>query len=543
MPTGKDITELKDKLKATRYNFESHWQDCATYIMPRKATVTRKHVVGGEKRTDDVYDSTAVEANELFAASLHGMLVNPAGLWFKVESESEELNDLQEVNQFFTTATKRMHAKIHDPKADFTGQLDEVFLDIGCFGTGPLFLQENVDGDLRFKSLPLGSTYIDENDEGVVDVCIMEEELTAHAIKDRYQLPDDSIPKEVREAMDVNPMQKSMVTIAIMPRRLRDKSKIDKKNMAYASYHVFDATSSVIRESGYNEFPVMAPRWRKTTGEKYGRSPGMKVLPDIKYVNAGSRALMEATEKALFPPMQVPHNAFTSRLRTSARAINYYIPMQPGDRAEPLLTVGDIPLTHEMLEQRRLAIREGFYQDQLQLTQGPDMTAFEVAQRQSEKLRLMSPMLGRIQSELLSPIIDRVFNIMLRNGEFGPIPQALQGTETKIRYLSSLALAQQSTDAQSIVSTLQIGAQMDQMAAQTGRPPVTGNIDMDMSFRIVARDSGFPPEAMLSEEDVQGDRQRAAESQQQEQEIQQAERAADVASKLLPAQQSGQTVQ
>jgi hypothetical protein len=44
------------------------------------------------------------------------------------------------------------------------------------------------------------------------------------------------------------------------------------------------------------------------------------------------------------------------------------------------------------------------------------MTATEVMQRTEERMRLLGPILGRMEAELLGPIITRVFGIMLRQG-------------------------------------------------------------------------------------------------------------------------------
>ena len=49
--------------------------------------------------------------------------------------------------------------------------------------------------------------------------------------------------------------------------------------------------------------------------------------------------------------------------------------------------------------QRRDAIVKMFHVDQLVISENRNMTATEVLQRQEEKMRLMGPMVGRLQVE------------------------------------------------------------------------------------------------------------------------------------------------
>ena len=64
-------------LENQRTNWESHWQEIADYVVPRKADITKKRTPG-DKRTELMFDGTAVHAAELMSASLHGMLTNPS---------------------------------------------------------------------------------------------------------------------------------------------------------------------------------------------------------------------------------------------------------------------------------------------------------------------------------------------------------------------------------------------------------------------------------------------------------------------------------
>ena len=83
----KDLQRRFNKLRGQRSYWETHWQEVADYMMPRKADVTKRRSKG-DKRTELIFDSTPLQAVELLAASLHGMLTNPSTPWFSLKSVS-----------------------------------------------------------------------------------------------------------------------------------------------------------------------------------------------------------------------------------------------------------------------------------------------------------------------------------------------------------------------------------------------------------------------------------------------------------------------
>ena len=163
---------------------------------------------------------------------------------------------------------------------------------------------------------------------------------------------------------------------------------------------------------GFREFPFVVPRYLKASNEIYGRSPAMTALPDVKMLNEMSKTTIKAAQKQVDPPLLVPDDGFLLPVRTVPGGLNFY---RSGtrDRIEPLNIGANNPLGLNMEQQRRESIRAVFYVNQLMMQQGPQMTATEVIQRNEEKMRLLGPVLGRLQSELLKPLIDRVFQYFI----------------------------------------------------------------------------------------------------------------------------------
>ena len=138
------------------------------------------------------------------------------------------------------------------------------------------------------------------------------------------------------------------------------------------------------------------------------------------------------------------------------------------------------------------------------------MTATEVMQRNEEKLRILGPVCGRLQSELLQPLILRVFNVMLRRKLFSEAPQMLNQQEIQIEYVSPMALAQKGQELQSIMKALEIFGSISQIV------PVQDYLDESGLVKHVSSTLGLPAKLIKSDAEVSQIReQKAAEAQQQ----------------------------
>ena len=297
--------------------------------------------------------------------------------------------------------------------------------------------------------------------------------------------------------------------------------------MPFESVYFEYKNGNELSVSGFKEFPFVVPRYLKASHEIYGRSPAMTALPDVKMLNEMSKTTIKAAQKQVDPPLLVPDDGFLLPVRTVPGGLNFY---RSGtrDRIEALNIGANTPLGLNMEEQRRNSIRNAFYVNQLMLQQGPQMTATEVIQRNEEKMRLLGPVLGRLQSELLKPLIDRTFNIILRKNLFAPIPEFLQGQDIEIEYVSPLAKAQKSTELQSIMRAIEIMGSLSNVA------PVFEHINMDKLVRHLADIVGVPQKILKPQNQLNVERQQAQQQQEQMQQMQQVQQLAEAGGKVAP---------
>jgi len=524
-PRAAALLKRYSTLQQQRSNWEHHWQEVADYICPRKADITKKRS-GGDKRSELIFDGTAIHAAELMAASLHGMLTNPSTPWFDLRYQNDDLNSDDEAKEWLESAVDVMYQ--HMARSNFAEQIHELYSDLVVFGTGVIFTESDGDDGFRFSTRHIAECYVSENESGRVDTVYRRYKTTARAAV--RQFGEQNVTQRIAK-LNTDDMYAEIELLHIVtPREDRDPRKKNTKNMPFASVYIDPDEKMIIGESGYDELPYCIPRFLKASFEMgYGRSPSMTALPDTKMINKMSEVVIRASQLQIHPPLMVPDDGFMLPVRTTPGGLNFY---RSGtrDRIEPLNIGANNPLGEHMLEQRRQAIRSAFYVDQLTLGTGPQMTATEVIQRTEEKMRLLGPVLGRLQAELLQPLINRCFAILSRQKAFEPAPASLQDDSIDIEYVSPLAKAQRSSEIQGVMQMTEFLMPLMQVD-QT----VIDHIDMDGLAKHIIKVTGTPATVVRGEGEIAGLRDQRAQQQQQQTEMAQASQMAEAAGAAAPA--------
>jgi hypothetical protein len=518
---SKELKDNMSRLQAKRQVWESHWQEVSDYMLPRKSDVNTERT-RGDKRNIKIYDGTAVHSLELLASSLHGMLTSAAQRWFQLRFKEAMLNDSDEAKEWLEDAMDKMYVAIS--RSNFQTEIFENYHDLIAFGTSCLFIEEDKEDIVRFSARHIKEIYISENERGFVDTIYRKFKLTAKAALEKFG--KDNISRDLAVKFTKTPFDDVEIVHVVRPRSIFDPNKLDKQNMPFQSVYMEYDTGHIISIGGFREFPYVVPRYLKASNEIYGRSPGMNSLADVKVLNKMVEVSLKAAQKQVDPPLLVPDDAMILPVRTAPGSLNYY---RSGsrDRIESLNIGANNPLGLNMEDQRRRSISRTFHVDQLLIQENRTMTATEVMQRNQEKMKILGPVIGRLQQELLQPLIIRVFNIMLRNKQFLPAPEVLINQEVDIEYVSPVAVAQKGSQLESIMRGLEIFGSVAQIA------PVTDYIDENGLVKQIINILGLPAKMIKSDKQVQELRavrqeQEAAQAQMQ-QEMMQSEQARNAA--------------
>lgn len=511
--------------------WKKHWDQVARYIVPKKDNVYGQ-AVNGDERTNHLYDATSVHANELLASALVGMLINPALIWFSLTTGDDRLDMDDDVQAWIQDTVLRMMFYMNN--SNFNTEAHELFTDIPSFGTGIMMVDEHSTHPIYFTSGPVYNYAIDENEMGIVDTVFRKYEYTGRQAVKFFgeKVLEHRLIKEVydREMKTGNCDRKLEIIHGVYPRET-DYGKPDvSTNLPFASCHVLRDDNYVLKESGYHENPYIVPRWSKVAGEKYGRGPGMKALPDIRMLNTIMKTSLSAAQLAIAPPWQVPDDGVLLPLKTHPHAVNM-VRSGSKDEIRPLLSNPRIDIGYDIMNDVRTRIKQAFFIDQLQLNeQGPQMTATEVMQRTEEKLRLLGPVQGRMHFEYLDPLIRRVYGILSRRRLLPEVPEKLANRKLSVKFVSQIAKAQRASEADSFSRLLQVAAPILEW-----QPQALDYLDGDEIVRYLSNIYGVNHLLLKDKTVVKKMRDQRAQQEQAQQQAQMDNMQADTVGKMSKA--------
>ncbi len=464
--------------KDRRTAWESHWDQCYAYALPQRdgALAARP---AGERKTERLFDSTAADAVEQLAASLLAELTPPWSRWFGLtpgpavtQAESGRLAPLLE------SAERVLQG--HLARSNFAVEMHQCYLDLVTVGTACLLFEETALGApsaFRFTAVPLGEAVLEEGPDGRLDATFRRSKLTHAQLRQRY--PEAELPPALLAAAEESPDRRFALVEAVLP----DGAAYD--YLALLEETADDAGTgerSVLARGRFGHSPFVNFRWMKAPGEIYGRSPVMKALPDIKTANKVVELTLKNASIAVTGIWQADDdgvlNPASVRLQPGT-----IIPKAVGSAGlTPLQPAGKFDVSQLILEDLRRSIRHALLVDKLAPVDSPRMTATEVLERAGEMNRLLGATFGRLQAELLTPLVGRALSILRRRGEIAEI--AIDGRLVDLAQRSPLAQVQARKDLGNVLFWLE-------QAAQLG-PQALAVVDGERAARWSAEILGVP---------------------------------------------------
>lgn len=550
-PKGNSSVERKQQLvrrfealKTERATWLPTWRDIAEQMRPRGFREHRSDVNRGTPKHQKIINFTPLEATRTLASGMMAGITSPSRPWFRLALESEpdegnsELGENSEVKQWLSEVEGRIRETL--AKSNIYKGLHLVYADLGPFGTSTLLVEEDGEDDVRAYVFPLGSYVLASSARGDIDTMMRELSLTVAQVVELFGA--EACSEGVRRQFTEGLLDERVdVVHAIVPNTNFQSGKMGPEGKRWSSYW-WEARSNsnegFLREAGYNEFPLMAPRWEVTGEDVYGHGPGYAALGDCRALQLLERRAAQAADKVVNPPMTAPSAARNQPLSLLPGEWSFADALGAGQAVRPAVEVNPaaIGIFEAKIREHERRIRKAFFADLwllLSESQG-QMTAREVAERREEKLLQLGTVLEALQDELLDPLIDRVFAILLRRGRIPPPPDALQGKELKVEYISIMAQAQK------LLGT----TGLERLASFVGnlasvKPDVIDKLDWDQLVDEMAEALGVPPATVRADELVLAVREKRVAAQEQAAQVEQAQGAAQAAKTLSETDTQG----
>lgn len=500
----RELIKRFESVSSDRAVVQDMWDSIEAFVTPYRGRFfkdTRSEGTIEWFKNRNVYDSTAIMAHQNLAANLHGSLTNPSARWFDMRFRQSKLNKNKQASTWLQHASESVYYSLQD--SNFNLEINETYQDLAGFGTASILLEEG-DGTtgwngLNFTAVPLKEAYFEEDFQGNVLRFYRKMQWTPQQIISKF----GDVPESVSRAEEAGIRDKMDVIFCIYPRnnnivQVGTKQAPSRRPWAY-QYILRDDASKLGKEGGYYEMPAYAPRWRTTSGSQWGNSPAMMAIGDILTLNAARKMQLVASEKLIDPPLLAEERALITDLNLEAAGLTV---VRNIDGVRPLETRGQISVSDHMVDQLQEAVRNYFFTNQLQFppTQAQPMTATEAQIRYDQIQRLLGPTLGRIQNDMLDPIVSRAFRMLARDGQVEPPPQIVidNNAEFDIEYIGALPRAQRMDKAASMERLVGFVANVSPVL-----PEALDSVDANAMVRSLALDLNVDAEVIRDESEVE----------------------------------------
>lgn len=448
-----DKRRYKQKIKqleAARYNYEKRWKNIRDYQLPHIGYFddTEDSTNYARRRDTKIYNGVAWESNIIFASGLMSGLTPPSRQWFRLAFTNRELSDNSNFGAILDQRLEILNDVLN--KSNFYNAIHSDYLEI-AFGQAVLSIFPDSKTGVHFVPYTIGTYYIEQGPDRNVNTILVKTKMTALQLQDKFGI--EVLPQIIQNNIKNNQSVDAKYTVnwLVEPNRMADANKIDKFHMPFISVYWLDEAeeNEWLSIGGFQEFPAPVARYLVNGNETYAKAPGWFAEADNRSLQVLEKDDLVAVELGVKPPMQGSANTAMKGVNLAPGSFNV---TETEDGIKPLFQVGvNLQHLHEKIQQLEERVKRAYSADLFRMfTQAQNdknMTARETIARTQENLQQLGPVVERLQFEFLSPIIERVYNILDRAGIFPPIEdpdmqEILNGEEIKIEYISPLAQAQ-----------------------------------------------------------------------------------------------------
>lgn len=496
---------MYDELSRESASWRSVWKELGAYLAPTRGFFDGEQPNRGQKIDHrKLIDSDPLLAVEVLCAGMISGLTSPSRSWFELEISPAAARQLPGAKEWTHAVKKRLEEAF--ASSNIYAALHGFYQEIAVFGTAAMLLEEDLQDVLRCRLFTAGEYVLGADGDGRINSFGREFFLTAGQMADKFGL--SHLPVAVSQAVKEgcqNTWHK--VRHLIVPNPRHNARYKDSLHMPYRSVY-FTPQGHVLKEGGYWEFPVIAARWEvKNTSDVYGKGPGWKCLGDVKMLQKMQKTKLVALDKNTNPPMMVS-SGVQGEVNLLPGGLTRYSGTTDAAVKPAYQVQVDLAALENSIEKVKNTIKSQFFADvfvMLSAQNYSNMTAAEVAERHQEKLLVLGPVLERLKNELLDPLVERSYGILLRRGALPNPPQSVQGLEIGVSYVSMIAQAQKAAGMAAVSQAMAYAGSLAQ-----AKPEVLDRVDFDSALEQGLEMLGVPPGILRTREQTQALRQARA---------------------------------
>tara|TARA_R110000787_G_scaffold5857_3_gene20930 strand:+ start:470 stop:2005 length:1536 start_codon:yes stop_codon:yes gene_type:complete len=442
---AKQYTKKYSKAKAFRENWVPLFEECYEYALPQRESFYAE--TAGQRRDDKIFDETAVVGVQEFASRLQSGLVPNFARWADLMSGSEvPVEQREAVDNELDAVTEYVFEVLQN--SNFSQEVHESFMDLAV-GTGVMCVEEgDAINPVTFTAIPLPHVVLDTGPDDRIDHVYRERKNVQF---DHLELmyPNSTFDDKVMKMMG---MDRDTTVLEVVCRDYTHKNE-----EKYLHYAICMTTETLLYKKemvGLGSNPFICFRWSKCAGEVYGRGPLINALSAIKTTNLTIEMILENAQMSISGIYQMEDDGVINP-DTINLVPGTIIPKAMGSSGlQPINAAGRFDVAQLVLGDMRQNIKRALYNDMLGNPDKTPASATEVAERMADLSRRMGAAFGRLQAELVQPVLQRVIYILKKQGRID-VP-SVNGREVKVRSVSPLAQAQSNQDISSVARFLEL---------------------------------------------------------------------------------------
>lgn len=559
--TRTQFERLRGQLLVERSSFLSHWDQLARFILPRRSRFFTTDRDRGNRRNNSIIDSTAGLAFRTLRSGMMAGFTSPSRPWFRLATYDPDLDRFEPVKEWLELVTDILGNMFM--RSNLYTTLPTFYGDMGTFATGCFLIEEDFDTVMRcYGPFPVGSFYLIADDRWNINGFMRDFQMTVRQIVEKFAMEPndptirwDRVSGFVRQQFEAGTTESWIeCSQCIIPNPNWDpKSPLSEKKKYLSVYwergsqtgqnssEMIDS-NKILEQKGYDKFRVITGRWEVTGEDIYGTyCPGMEALGDIMGLQTMERRGMQALEKSINPPMVAPSSLKNQKATILPGDITYDDSREGQAGFRPAYQINPNFQQLEMKQnEARTRIKEAGYYDLFRAIsdlEKSNVTAEEIRALKEEKLQDLGPMADRLNVEVLDPLIEIGFELLMKQGHIPPPPKELRGRPIRPEYMSIMAAATKAQSVAGIERWIDDLAKIRELEPQD--PGVLDKANFDEAIDRLGEDLSIPVGMVRDDDAVAKIRQGRQQQQAAAQKAQQMQAAAATAKDLSSSDTGG----
>ncbi len=509
--------ELRDEFNAIKADL----QELADYFCPNSVRFLARNVNKPRVKSKKIIDSTPLIALRNFSAGMMTGATAPTRRWFKTSVMNKNIESTWEIKDWCEKQAELTRRILYS--SNFYQILPEIYKQLAVFGFSCIGLNSDFDTVVNFQLLPIGSYFYAKNQKGIINTLCRNYTDSARNIVEEFG--EENCSQSTIEAAKNHPNQTVEIVhyVELNKQYKKDSPVSEQKKFISVYYEVSsdkntdNAQDKFLRKKGFDKFPYVVFEASCNGEDTYPKnSIGIEALPDNKQLMTMVKEYAKAVKKMVTPAYKGPAS-LKNKMPTDAPG-HYNVTDENGNGMTPVYEVPPrvLELKQEINEIKE-SIKAIFYNDLFAMileTADRQRTATEVNELKEEKMILLSPLLEQVHCALRQ-IHEWIFFEEVRTGIIPEIPEALEGQEIEIEFVSTLA---QAMKAQNISSMERFSSFVANMAA-TLDPIYAKKLNGEKMIDAYADYANIDPSQVTPSEEIEKIRAIAEQKQQQQEQM------------------------